>query len=189
MAVVSPCSRCKNLRSDPVNNLAACPRRHWDEVAQQASTSAGAAPAAYLTRHNKANSGQQLENPVYISDLKTIVIWIAAVEENREILDPVGNLVNPSILEMQVSGSGTGSFDTNYITCHHFPCMPSPHSATLFQGGQFSEGEQLILTQTKMQQLHADDSPVSISGFAQRGSLLFNTPVARPSRDVNQSGT
>ena len=190
MAIVSPCSRCKNNRSYAANNLSPCPRRHWDDVAQQAASSADPAPPAYLTRHNKANTGQQLENPVYIKDLNVILVWIAAVEENRAILDPSGAQVNPSILEMNVSGSGTGAFDTNYITCHHFPCVPALHSTSWFQGGQFSEGERLVLTQTKMQQLHPDDnSPVSISGFVQRASILYSANVDRPTRDVNQAGT
>jgi len=189
MAIVSPCSRCTNQRAVAANNLSPCPRRYWDNVAQQAANSGDAPPPAYLTRHNQANSGQQYENPVYIGDLNVILVWIAAVEENREILDPSGNAVNPSILEMSVSGSGTGPFDTDYITCHNFPCIPAVHSASFFQGGQFCEGERLLMTQTKMQQLHQDNSPVSIAGFVQRASVLFDVDIDRPSRDTNPGGT
>ena len=190
IAVVSPCSRCKNQRITPEAGLPACPRRHWDEFLKEAQDSAAAPPPDYLVRHNKAGTGDRLENPVYIKDLNIILVWIAAVEENRDIQDSSGNLVNPSILNMDVSGSGTGAFDTNYITCQHYPCVPGLHSTLFFHGGQLSEGERLVITQSKVQQLHAKDgSPVAISGFAQRASPLYDTSVDRPARDVNQRGT
>jgi hypothetical protein len=63
------------------------------------------------------------------------------------------------------------------------------HSASFFQGGQFCEGERLLMTQTKMQQLHQDNSPVSIAGFVQRASVLFDVDIDRPSRDTNPGGT
>lgn len=185
LAIVSPCSDCKNRRDMTKDGKPSCPRMFWERRKKEAekSDTPSDAPPEYLTRHGKKESGG-LENPVNFREGNIRLVWIATIEENRAILNSDGSTKNPSIL------SGKDAFDTDYIVCRQLPCIPGDAEASWFGGRQLHEWNHVVASLTKSNQVEAGSGDIVAIG----GTVTKITPAQKffmdlAKKSVNQQGT
>ncbi len=185
MAIVSPCSQCQNFQSDPTKGFPMCPRRYWMEQAEQAAEIEGLPkPPAYLTETG-TDSDDQLANPVHSGSNQITSVWVAAVEDNRRILNGDGTVATGSLLDP--------GFDTRYIRCRLTPAVPAMHQAGYWASGAMKELDQLVVTalnsfQETFELGQASGSPVLIQGFAQKVNFAFSFTQTTPSMDRLANG-
>lgn len=166
LAVVSPCSNCKNFTqststsSDPFR--AACPRRIWIQQQQQSPDDPGAVdPVLFLSGTNDSN---KLVNPVVDEATGNYLVWVAAVEDNAGIADEQGNQITPGILDP--------SFNNLYIKCRLFPYVSEQHHDTLRASGPFQEMDHVVAEQHRIPALNPD---VQLNNT---NTLFAETPIA-----------
>jgi hypothetical protein len=140
LALVSPCSTCKNQQATSSPGLPVCPRRQWQALVSSLQQTNGDISnishlALYGTEGTTSSGDGSLRNPVYSSDMHTIMVWTALLKDNVGIVGNDGVLVTSSILE--------SNFNNKYIVCNRLPFVPRDQEATYFQKGAFSEGDQI----------------------------------------------
>ena len=181
LALVSPCSTCKNQLTAPgPNGQPACPRRVLQ--AQSATTSIADHLVLFGTE-GTANAGDgSYRNPVYWDDGHAILVWTALLEDNGGVYDASGNQIAPGILDP--------SFDTGHIQCRPLPIVPQDSEAAYFQQGALAENDQLEVALTANQQQATDTgAPVLIDGFGKKVCFVFNHPRTPVSKDLCPAGT
>jgi hypothetical protein len=188
LAVVSPCSACKNQAALAVDGKPACPRRAAQSELQSAQaagvdTSAIQHLALFGTEGTAQEGNGSLLNPVYSSDLHAILVWVALLIDNGPLTDRSGNQISPNILDP--------SFDTSYIQCRSIPVTPRDNEAAYFQKGAFAEMDQLEVSLSAFQQMTADSQakPLLIGGTTQKMNFIFNHPRTPVNKDLCPSGT
>jgi hypothetical protein len=178
LAIVSPCSTCKNQRSEPdANGLAACPRRFWQNQAkivaarQNSNDVTSHFPVLIATGKERYGdtSGGALINPVYWDQGNCIAVWVAKLEDNQAIVSDTGRITNTDIL--------SDSFDTTYTNCSLYPYTPEGNENEYFQKGSLKEGERIMVTDTSQQQLFSDNLlAVPIGGTVKRANFFYKVP-------------
>lgn len=190
LAIVSPCSSCKNQLAENANGRPACPRRR--AVQRKADLEARGLDTS-STDHLvlTGTDGNDLANPVYVDTEESgaILVWVATLKDNPGVRDGQGNLLTPHILNP--------SFDTQYINCRPLPVVPRDNEAAFFQKGAWAEGDTLEVTIISNQQLNdspdsdsVDDfQPVLIDGFASKVNFVFRVPRKPVNKDLAPAGT
>jgi hypothetical protein len=185
LALVSPCSDCKNQRSEPNEQFPACPRQYWDRRLKesQADDSGVEAPPDYLTRKGREDDAESYENPVSWEEGQVRLIWVAALEENRAILKPDSSVLNPDILN--------AGFDSQYITCRHLPYISNCREGEYYAGNQLREKNFVLATQVTIPQYDEADPTrlVQLAGFVQKVTPLQKFVVTPGKKSVNPKGT
>jgi hypothetical protein len=188
LAVVSPCSSCKNQLTVSSDNKPACPRRVLAQnLAIMESNGTDTTPlqhmALYGTEGTSNEGDGSYRNPVYSDDLHAILVWAAFLEDNGGVYDSQGNLVCPSLLNP--------SFDTSYIQCRSIPVTLRENEATYFQNGALAENDQLEVTISARQQMTTDGSEQSIliDGFCKKVNFIFYHPRTPLNKDLCPAGT
>jgi len=203
LAIVSPCSQCKNQLDATKDGKPFCPRRMWQTSLAQNEANGESDPsieslAAYGTEGTDAEGDKSLRNPVYLNDGKTVLVWIATLRDNSGIHDTNGNPVVPSILDPSFIPD-----NTDYIRCRLFPFVPAVHEAAYRQSGAMKEGDQVVATLVQRQQFSAtedepqDDStseatgrtPIKIDGIVNKVNFVQGAPRAQVDYDYNVQGT
>lgn len=189
LAIVSPCSACKNQLTEPKDGKPACPRRMLEAQKQAIEEQGGS--TEHLNHlllsgtEGTENEGDgSLRNPVYFND--SIFLWVATLSDNSGVRDAEGNLLAPHLLDPAFLQS-----KTEYIQCRPLPVVPRDHEAAYFQKGAFMEGDQLEVSFTAGQQLEQVSSgtePVLIDGFAQKVNFLFYHPRTPVEKDLVPAG-
>lgn len=188
LALVSPCSTCKNQLAAPQPGLPACPRRAIEAKMKQASDAGGdTAAISHLALYGTEGTDQagdgSYRNPVYGDTEHAILVWVAALMDNGGTLDSQGNVVNPNLLDP--------GFDTKYMHCRPLPVIPSDSEAQYFAQGAFMEGDHIEVRQSAQQQLDVSGSnqAVLIDGFAQKVNFVFFHPRQPVTKDLCPAGS
>jgi hypothetical protein len=181
LALVSPCSTCKNqLTAAGPNGQPTCPRRVLQ--AGGATTTATDHLVLYGTEGTANEGDGSYRNPVYWTDGHAILVWIALLGDNGGVYDGAGNPVTPGILDP--------GFDTSHIQCRPLPIVPRDSEAAYFQHGALAENDQLEVSLTSSQQQAMDTgAPVLIDGFGKKVSFVFNHPRTPVNKDLCPAGT
>lgn len=186
-ALISPCSECRNFQTDPNQGFPMCPRRMWMERRESFRKLQNVLePAAYLTETGTGES-DKLSNPVYFRDEQTIVVWIAAIQDNRITMNPDGTVATGSILSRY-------AFDTRYIRCHTMPVLPEEHWAEMLLKGAYKEWDRLLVTPMKEEQEHMAANQlelgqaVQMGGFAKKVNFTWDFAQTTPKADRLASG-
>ena len=187
LAIVSPCSTCKNQQASPSPGLPVCPRRKWQADlatfnADGTDTSKITQLALYGTEGTSSEGDGSLRNPVYSDSMHSIIVWAALLKDNVGIVDSSGNKITTDILDP--------NFDTTYIVCNKLPFVPHDQEATYFQKGAFAEGDQVMAYQTSGSQLVQGDMSQSVltAGFLNKVSFVLNSPRTPMSMDLCPAG-
>lgn len=188
LAIVSPCSTCKNQQASPSPGLPVCPRRQWQaELERLKSTGEKTTNiehlALYGTEGTTSEGDGSLRNPVYSDSLHSIIVWSALLKDNTGLVDSKGNQITTSILDPQ--------FDTTYIVCDKLPFVPHDQEATYFQKGALSEGDQITAVKTSGSQLVIGDMSMSVltNGYVNKVSFILNSPRKHLPQDLSPAGT
>lgn len=171
LAIVSPCSTCKNFTQpasatpDPHQQM--CPRRLW--INQNKSLPGTVDPVLYTTGTTDPNT---LANPVIDPTTGNYIVWVAAVEDNPGIIDETtGNSLTPSILDP--------NFNNLYIHCRRYPYVPEDHHDTLRATGAFQEGDKITAVEHRMPPLNPGVTYAGQAGTPMQGTTMFqSTPIA-----------
>lgn len=130
-----------------------------------------------------------LVNPVYYRQGQTIVVWVAAIQENRLTVNPDGTLATGSILSKD-------AFDTRYIRCRSLPMLPEESWVEMLTKGVYKEWDQLLATPVRETQAPQDPSNLlalqplcQIGGFAKKVNFTFFSPQTAPQADRLRHGT
>ena len=183
LAIVSPCSSCQNQRDMPDDQYPACPRRYWERRKREAAeTDPNAAPPEYLTRKGRADDAGY-ENPVSWEAGNIRLVWAAALDENRAILNQDGTLKNPDILN--------AGFDTNFIVCRHMPFIPGAREGDYYAGNQMKEKDTVLINQVKLPQYDTGNpyQALLLAGFATKITAAQKFCITPGKKSVNQQGT
>jgi hypothetical protein len=190
LAVVSPCSSCKNQLAENSAGKPACPRRL---IAQRKKDmeSQGTDTTALQHLVETGTSDESLANPVYLDgeNAGSILVWIATIKDNSGVRDKDGTILSPHILHPD--------FDTTFIQCRPLPIVPRDHEAAFFQKGAWAEGDTLDASIISNQQLSTipdisstdDFMPVLIDGFGSKVNFAFRFPRKHVNKDLAPSGT
>lgn len=196
LAVVSPCSQCKNQLSEQVDGKPFCPRRKAQADLQeyednnQGNQDQRLAPlAAYGTEGTSSDGDQSLRNPVYLDQQKTTLVWIATLRDNSGVPGPDGTLIAPSILDPTFLTD-----HTEYIQCRPRPFLPAEHEAHYRQVGGLKEMDFIEARQFSGQQTTDVPDPIEgyqmllVDGTVSKVSLMNNTPRTAVELDYNIQG-
>lgn len=188
-AVVSPCSICKNYQTDSMSGGPACPRRVWEERKAAADQNLPVFPPPDYLVQTGTDSKDRLSNPVYYQDGLSVLVWVAAIHENRVAFNRDGTLGDGNILDRE-------SFDTKTISCRSLPVIPEETWAEMLTKGAYKEWDQLLVTPMTEEQEEqdpgapADQQPTcKVGGFAKRVHFNFNWTQTSPQTDRIRSGT
>lgn len=189
--IVSPCSTCANKRlsPDPNTGLSGCPRRAAQNLQSQLQsaglTTIQVDPLALTGNEDTSDSSStSLVNPVYSSQLNSVLVWVATLSDNSPTYDSSGNVINPDLLDP--------SFDTKYIRCREKPVSPADNEAVYRSKGAWAEGDQLHINIVNSQQIIPQDTkgtPVLLNGFANKVNFSYSAPRTSQDRDYSVSGT
>lgn len=180
LAIVSPCSTCKNKNAFPVEdkdgkigNKFFCPRLHWKEVknAMESSNDNAVKNNAQYLRHLvlTGTDDDKLTNPISDKDGGSILVWVANIQDNEDIRDAAGKIISPSIL------SGEGSFQTERIVCSSLPFVPENSSVEYNQAGRLEEWSPVLTTSLVQQIEEGTDNNAHYGGTVKRTGLLYNS--------------
>lgn len=194
LVIQSPCNGCKNFAVGPSDlqpGQTPCPRRIWIAREQEQN---GSVPG-YLHESGDPKDASRLVNPVR-SKSGNLLIWVAAVADNRGVVDSEGNQLTPHILHPD--------FDTAYIVCRSLPYLPAERQASLFQNGiSFDETTPLrdrmfhafsMKTYTldnsrnRDPRFPVDKTPIATGGFVRRITSPFGWTLKTPEQDRIASG-
>jgi len=180
VAVVSPCTSCKNHRLTYTDEgYWPCPRKVWAERART-ETIENTVPD-YLIEAGSTDDSGSLVNPVYAEDFNLILIWTADVAENCGLyVHGTDQVITPSILDPD--------FDSTYIKCSPLPSLPMETEASYYQNGAYKEGETVINFGIQPFQVPASDRPLLLAGFVKRLDVAFFTSYKTQDEDVIISG-
>jgi hypothetical protein len=133
-------------------------------------------PPAILTRTGSDDdSSGQLVNPVHSAEDGAVLVWVALIDDNQGVDDPVTDEeLTPDILDPD--------FDSQYIVCQTLPFVPDVHQAAYNQGGVFKEGNRLLVHTIPNFQVSLDDTLVPVAGFVRKtdfsSTFSFLTPAS-----------
>lgn len=191
MAIISPCSTCKNQLTeyDP-NDLRKlpCPRRvlkqRYDanQAAKAGPTDPGYIPP-YLVASG-TDDPNKLANPVI--DSPQALVWIALVDDNQGIQDAKGNVICKSILD--------NGFDTTYIRCQPVPYIPRTTISKWSAEGYWKEGRQVWASDHRHAALPdsvdqaSTQNPIAIAGSVEPGDFAFFFNKVDPPQQTFPSG-
>lgn len=188
-AVVSPCSQCKNYQVDSMSGGPACPRRVWDERRAAAEKNLPVFPPPDYLLATGTDSKDRLSNPVYSQDALCVLVWVAAIHENRVAFNKDGTIGNGNILNRE-------AFDTKNIVCKALPVVPEETWVSMLTKGSYKEWDQLLVTPMDEEQEEqdpgapADQQPTcKIGGFGKRVDFMFAWTQTAPQTDRLRSGT
>lgn len=189
LAIMSPCSSCANRRPvEDANGNPACPRMTNIQLQQQAA----AAGADFSQYDHLAMTGLEynpfatpspgvLANPVYDFGRGSIYIWVARLVDNRGSSD--GSI--PPITDPTFLANFTGS-----IQCSLYPAVPDESLASYFTAGRMKEGDQVVVTAYRSQQLADDGSEILLCGTASKVAFHGSFDVQnRPKKDDHPRGS
>ena len=184
-AVISPCSECQNYQNETGSGFPVCPRRSWEQRAADAEEDDSLpTPPTYLTLKNNDGS-DGLANPVYDPTSQVVVVWVAAIQDNRITLDSQGQIVTGGILEQE-------AFDTRYIQCRSLPVHPEETWGALVTSGLYKEWDRLVVTPMTEDQEEtgegANPDPVMLGGVCRKSNFAFGFSMLSPSVDQIASG-
>lgn len=196
LAVVSPCSQCKNQLAEQADGKPFCPRRKAQANlkafmdANQGNPDTRLEPlAAFGTEGTPSQGDNSLHNPVYLDDKNITLVWIAALRDNSGVLGDDGGQVAPSILDPSFIPD-----HTEYIQCRPRPFLPAEHEAHYRQVGGLKEGDFVEARRFESQQTIADPDAtqgyqtVLLEGTVSKVSLAYNTPRTPVELDHNVQG-
>lgn len=178
VAVISPCSSCKNNRVDYTpEGYWPCPRKVWENRLKTQVIN-DAVPVYLPTAGGKDGA---YANPCYQEDKKLLLIWTASLVRNSGIYaHGTRDQVTTDILDPQ--------FDTTYIKCNELPSLPMETEASYFNAGAYKQGETVIIFPVEPFQKLNSNEPYLINGFAKRVDLAFRKPFMTHDEDVIISG-
>lgn len=188
-AVVSPCSECKNYRTETTTEgLPACPRRVWEERNEASRSRKPVEPPPDYLLATGTDSKDRLSNPVYYQDGLTIAIWAAPLLDNRVTFGKDGAVVNGNILNRE-------AFDTRYIQCRSVPFLPLETWAEMIGKGAYKEWDQLLVIPALEDQEASDPGALpdqqplcKTGGFVKRVDFTFSSTQTSPQSDRLMSG-
>lgn len=196
LAVVSPCSQCKNQLAAQEDGKPFCPRRKAQaDLQEYADNNQGNLDprlvplAAYGTEGTSKQGDQSLRNPVYLDQAKTTLVWIATLRDNSGVPGPDNSLVAPSILDPSFLTD-----HTEYIQCRPRPFLPAEHEAHYRQVGGLKEMDFIEARQFEFQQTTATPDAIEgyqallVDGTVSKVSLVDNTPRTAVELDHNIQG-
>lgn len=196
LAIVSPCSKCKNQLSEQTDGKPFCPRRkaQADLKASQDENQSNGDPrleplAAYGTEGTPNAGDQSLRNPVYLDDSKTTLVWIATLRDNSGVPGPNGTLVAPSIQDPAFLDNYT-----EYIQCRPHPFLPAEHEAHYRQIGGLKERDAVEARTFDGPQWYPSQDPdigyqtILVDGVVSKVSLTFGAPRTPVEYDHNVQG-
>ena len=189
--VVSPCSVCRAYLKDPETGIT-CPRRHWIERAKS-----GEPVHPLLSRKNSYDLHQRLykvqpapdalENPVFSTEMQSVVVWVAALGDNPAVADPkTGKLLAPD-LGLVAGGQEAAGYPTEYIRCRPYPFIPG-QPGRLFTDLLFREWEPVVLETVVLESRQPGEEAPPVAGYVQRSGFVFHQTVQPASKSVNPSG-
>jgi hypothetical protein len=193
LAIVSPCSTCKNQLAVANGNKPACPRRKAQAAQQefqqnQFSSTVGDPLALTGNEDNPDASGSTgLVNPVYSTKDNSILVWVAAVKDNVGLTDNKGNVIYTDLMDP--------NFDTTYITCKVNPVTPEKNEADYFQAGAWAEWDQVNVDTLPTMQTIKDPNQqgtttsIPVEGTAKKLNMTYYAPRAPINRDFSSPGT
>jgi hypothetical protein len=175
LGIVSPCSTCSNKRyiSDPNSRMNVCPRlvaiaRYQQETSGSVDDQATASGYEQLVLTGTDDSPSltaSLKNPVYDSEGKSILVWVALLKDNPATIDQsTGQVLNPPITDP--------GFDTNYITCKALPFTPHSDEHGYFLKGALKEGEPVVTHEGQGQYTLDGLQVLHVAGTVDRASNL-----------------
>lgn len=173
LAIVSPCSSCKNQAaewSEGTPNY--CPRRYWQNhvKAMQEQYPNQVRGDEFLTL--TGTQDDSLSNPVYWDSGNSTVVWIAYLSDNQAIIEADGKVTNPDI-----TAGIDGGFDTSKIQCNLHPCIQATSEADQRMIGRLEEWQPVQIESFPSPQLDPETGDVlPLAGSARRTSLLYKTP-------------
>lgn len=198
LAIVSPCSTCKNHREEPEGNKPACPRRALLKLARDREKdgkplSPSFSPALLTGTEGTDQQGSDaLANPVYSDDQHHILVWAAHLEDNMGVYEKSGELVSPPLW----SQGQMEDFNTEYLHCNNLPYVVRETEASYFQQGAYKEWDTLECLETRSPQLLGsapgtvtDFDPIKVEGFAKKVNLAFGFPRQPVEQDLHPRGT
>lgn len=196
LAIVSPCSTCKNQLAEQEDGKPYCPRRkiQADQIAYQNDNQGNPDPrliplAAYGTEGTPNEGDGSLRNPVYLDSNNTTLVWIAALRDNSGVLNPDGTILIPSIQDPTFLTD-----HTDYIQCRPRPFLPAEHEAHYRQVGGLKEGDAIEARMFDNQQTYADPDTdtgyqtVLVDGTVNKISFIFGAPRTAIELDYNIQG-
>jgi len=126
-----------------------------------------------------------LANPVYDCGRGSIYIWVARLIDNHGFLATSARAAIPPITDPSFLLN-----HTNQIQCMIFPVVPSESLAGFFSNGRIREGDRVLVSSIRDQQLGEDGSEVLIGGTADKVHFHgdFNL-LPRPKKDDHPRGT
>ena len=152
LAIVSPCSTCKNARAKiDEDGRSPCPRAAWiarrDEkefptpIRNQELFSGGEMPPSWLFAPRDIN-------PVHLENLnRQVLMWVATVASNgMGVLDP--------------------SFNTENIICEGLPYVPDTTMKQYYHHGELKGHQPVMLTEFPDLRRWDDVAGIYIGGFA-----------------------
>jgi hypothetical protein len=182
MAIASPCSTCKNLSMDSDSGVPICPRRVWEQLRKAAVLAGSPPPPPYLTDSGfGATNGYT--NPVTSQSTQARVVWAAAIEDNRPLLNIDGSVKNPDLLNP--------AFDSTFIQCRSTPYVPAMREGDYYAGSQIVEGDTLLLYSTKFSQTDSNNiqNSIMLGGYCQKVTAIQKFFLTPAKKTVNQQGT
>jgi hypothetical protein len=192
-AILSPCSTCKNKRDEPKDGKPACPRLVWQKYVKDLKDKGRDVPAALSpallkgTEGTDQESSDALRNPVYSDDSHHILLWAAALADNKGVYNQQGDLLSPHILDPE--------FDTDFIQCRSLPYAVQDYEASYFMKGAYRENDTLEITEENRNQMSlstgevADFDPIRVAGTAQKVDFPFRFNRKPVAKDLAPRGT
>lgn len=185
LAVVSPCSQCKNQRAVDADGKPACPRRALLKQAADAQAIGKPLSTAFDPALLTGTDSDALANPVYDAENHHILVWTANLADNMGFKDEASGLIVPKLLD--------DNFDTDYIQCHAKPYTAGMNEATYFLQGALSEWDTLEAVSVSTQYLDPTepDAPdlLHVEGYVRRVDLAYRYPRRSLSKDLSARGT
>lgn len=187
LAVVSPCSECKNRRTEAKDGKSACPRLALRQKEEQGKASGQPLPPAYDLALKTGTSSDALANPVYDDENNHILIWAAHLQDNMGVYRD-GKLVPESVL-------GSANFDTDYIVCSQLPYMLGESEAAYRARGAYRGWDSLETVEIQPFPLdvahpgvEADYDSLRVAGYARKIDVPYNYPRQPVSKDLSPQG-
>jgi hypothetical protein len=173
LAIVSPCSTCKNQAAEWTEDTTNyCPRRFWQSqvknMEEQYPDQVRGAEFLSLT----GTKSDALANPVYWDEGNSTIVWIAYLSDNQAAVDAQGKVTNPDITVGEAGG-----FDTSRIQCNLHPCIQGTSEADQRSMGRLEEWQPIEVSPITVPQNDPQTTDVlPLEGTVRRTSLLYRTP-------------
>lgn len=188
-AIVSPCSSCRNFLKPDQEGASLCPRRLWieseslkDSYLSKTGCEEGVEVEVQPRSDGESSrSEDSLRNPVFLPSQGTILVWVAALDDNQGVYGPNGDYLTPDIQHP--------AFDTQYIRCRPYPVTPGMNQAAFYQQGRFKEGDRLLVMDYRSYQIESGNSPALLGGTAFKVDFHTTFPQIPPREDLHVTGT